>query len=466
LENNTRPVTQQLRHPLTWLLLVTALAYLNALVADFQFDDFNIIVDNSKVHSLAAWWQQMPGIRPLLKLSYTLNWISGLGTGGFHAVNLLLHLLNVALLWRLSALFPHPATWTGEAVGRARLLVTLLFALHPIQTEAVTYISGRSMLLMASFGLAALLCWLEADHHRRPITWRVSALLLFVAAILSKEVAVVLPLALLLLPGKRPTQTPLLALFVMAALVLLFFLFGYQRLLTMPLPRGLAANLISEANALYYLLGQLLRPHALNIDPDLPELAGWSLLSTIQIAGILGVTLLAWMQRKSRTWFIFGIGWFLLMLLPTHTLIPRMDLASERHLYLSAIGLYWLAALGLVALLARVPGMPATGAALIALLAVSGAALTTSRNQDYRDEVSLWRATVRLSPGKARVWNNLGYAHALTGQTPAARAAFQRALAIDPRHVRSLANLRELDAGRLRPVAAISHLKTGTRHEP
>jgi protein O-mannosyl-transferase len=440
-----------------WLLAATTLAYLNGLNAGFQFDDFNIIVDNSRVHSLAAWWQSMPGIRPLLKLSYTLNWISDFGTEGFHAVNLLLHLLNVALLWRLSAFFPRPDTWTGEAVGRARLLVTLLFALHPIQTESVTYISGRSMLLMSSFGLAALLCWLEADHRRRPMTWRVSALLLFAAAILSKEVAVVLPLALLLLPGKRPSQTPLLALFVVVALMLLFFLFGYQRLLTMPLPRGLAANLISEANALYYLLGQLVRPHALNIDPDLPELAGWSMLSAIQITGIVGVTLLAWMQRKKRTWFIFGIGWFLLMLLPTHTLIPRMDLASERHLYLSAIGLYWLAALGLVALLARLPGIPAmTGAALIALLAVSGAAFTASRNQDYRDEVSLWRATVLLSPAKARVWNNLGYAYALAGQTPAARAAFQRALEINPRHARSLANLRDLDSGRLQPVTAIS----------
>jgi tetratricopeptide (TPR) repeat protein len=440
-----------------WLLAATALAYLNALIAGFQFDDFNIIVDNARVHSLAAWWQSMPGIRPLLKLSYTLNWISDFGAGGFHAVNLLLHLLNVALLWRLSAFFPRPATWTGEAVGRARLLATLLFALHPIQTEAVTYISGRSMLLMTSFGLAALLCWLEADQRRHPAIWRVSALLLFAAAILSKEVAVVLPLALLLLPGKRPAQMPLLALFVVAALVLLFFLFGYQRLLTMPLPRGLAANLISEANALYYLLGQLLRPHALNIDPDLPELTDWSVLSSIQIASILGVMLLAWMQRQKRSWFIFGIGWFLLMLLPTHTLIPRMDLASERHLYLSAMGLYWLAALGLVALLARLPGFPAiNGGVLITLLTVSGAAFTASRNQDYQNEVSLWRATVRLSPAKARVWNNLGYAHALAGQAPAARAAFQRALAIDPRHVRSLANLRDLDAGRLQPVAAIS----------
>jgi len=443
-------MTKRLRHPLAWLLVATALAYLNALVAGFQFDDFNIIVDNSQVHSLAAWWQQMPGIRPLLKLSYTLNWISGFGAPGFHAVNLLLHLINVALLWRLSRFFPHPDQWPDTGIWRARLLLTLLFALHPIQTESVTYISGRSMLLMTSFGLAALLIWLEAGQHLRPAIWRILALLLFAAAILSKEVAVVLPLTLLLLPAtKRQSQASLLALFVTAALLLLFFLFGYQRLLTQPLPRGLAANLASEANALYYLLGQLCQPHALNIDPDLPELQAWTLLLVAQVCGIAGAVIVAWTQRRLRPWLSFGIGWFLLLLLPTHSLIPRHDLASERHLYLSAIGLFWLAGLGLTGLLTRVPA--SVGAALVALLALTGATFTASRNQDYRDEVSLWQATVRLSPKKARVWNNLGYAHALAGQGVEARAAFQQALSLDPSHARSLANLRDLDSGRLGP---------------
>lgn len=462
MENNTGPAPWPLRRPLAWLLPVTVLAYLNALTAGFQFDDFNIIVDNPQVHSLAAWWQQMPGIRPLLKLSYTLNWGSGFGAPGFHAVNLLLHLLNVALLWHLSAFFPLPAESKRSLF--ARLLATLLFALHPIQTEAVTYVSGRSMLLMASFGLAALWCWLAAGQRAQPSVWRALAWLLFAAAILSKEVAVVLPLALLLLPGNAPRQRALLALFVTAALLALFFLFGYQRLLTTPLPRGLLANLASETNALYYLLGQLWRPHALNIDPDLPELAAWSRLLAAQTAGLAGVAILAWTQRRQRPWLSFGIGWFLLLLLPTHSLIPRPDLASERHLYLSGIGLFWLAGLALAA--ARLPRLSglynSAGAALIALLTLTGAAFTANRNQDYRDEVSLWRATARLSPHKARVWNNLGYAHALAGQAQPARAAFRQALALDSGHARSLANLRDLDAGRLGPAAPISTTQPGS----
>lgn len=134
----------QLR-PLAVLLPAVALAYANALVAGFQFDDFNIIVDNPAVHTLSAWWAGMPGIRPLLKLSYTLNWLADPHPIGFHAVNVLLHLLNVALVWRLTAHLPgRDGHEHGPERLRARVLTTLLFALHPIQTEAVTYVSGRS----------------------------------------------------------------------------------------------------------------------------------------------------------------------------------------------------------------------------------------------------------------------------------------------------------------------------------
>ncbi len=439
-------------YPPGWLVLLTALAYFNALTASFQFDDYNIIVDNPSVHSLTAWWQHALGIRPLLKLSYTLNWISGLGSEGFHAVNLLLHLVNVVLLWHLSAYFPRPGAWNAEHCRHARLLATLIFAMHPIQTEAVTYISGRSMVLMACFGLGALLCWMEAERHPRPAPWRLAALVLFAAAVLSKEVAVVLPLSLFLLRQQKPAsgrQGLMWILIVIAALALLFFVLGYQRLLVTP-PRGLFANLASETNALFYLLGQLFRPHALNIDPDLPELSAWSILLAAQLSLLGSIFLLAWLERGRRPWLTYGIGWFVLLLLPTHSLIPRLDLASERHLYMSGIGLFWLAGLGLTALFAPSPTHRRVTAinGLVAVLAITGVILTASRNRDYLDEVSLWQATIRLSPNKARVWNNLGYAHALAGQFGEARAALLHALSLDPAHARARANLRSLETGR------------------
>jgi tetratricopeptide (TPR) repeat protein len=424
-----------------WLLAATTLAYLDALLGAFQFDDYNIIVDNPNVHSLAAWWQQALTLRPLLKLGYALNWSSGLGAFGFHVANLLLHLANVALLWRLSAHFPRAPDWSPDRVRHARLLLLLLFALHPIQSEAVTYVSGRSMSQMALFALAGLLLWLEAGTHARPWLWRGAALICFTAAVLSKEVALVAPLLLFLFPGYSARRdAPWLAAFLLAAMLLLFLAFGYQRLLSEPLARGLGANLASELNAVFYLLGQLLRPHALNIDPYLPELRGFSPLLGLQLSLLASALLLAWWRRRRQPWIAFGLTWFLLLLLPTHSLIPRLDLASERHLYLAAIGIDWMAAIALAGLL---PAPARSG--LVMTLALAGIGFTAARNLDYRDEISLWQATVMESPGKARAWNNLGYAHKLAGQRQEARAAFVEALRRDPGYRRAKANLRELD---------------------
>ena len=432
-----------------WLPAAAALAYLNALEAAFQFDDYRIIVDNPKAHGLAAWWATMPGIRPLLKLSYALNWSVAPAAFGFHAVNVLLHLANVALVWRLTAHFPLPHGWDAGRGDRVRLVATLLFTLHPIQTEAVTYVSGRSMSLMGLFGLAALLAWLEAGQHRRPLAWRALSLVLFAAAVATKEVALVLPLALFLFrppgPAIRPIRPALALAGLLAGCLGLLWLLGYGYLLTTPPPRGLAANLASETHALVYLLGQLFRPHALNIDPDLPEFAGWTLVPALEAAVLAGLAVYAWHARRRHPWLFFGLAWWLLLLLPTHSLIPRADLASERHFYLTALGLYWIAGVALATVPALRPAPRWIG--LMAALTCAGMALTTLRNADYRDEVSLWRATAARSPSKARVWNNLGYAHVLAGQSEPARAAFLEALRLDPRHERAARNLLALERG-------------------
>lgn len=113
-------------------------------------------------------------------------------------------------------------------------------------------------------------------------------------------------------------------------------------------------------------------------------------------------------------------------------MLPRLDIANDRQLYLALIGP--------ALLLARTIGtrLPARAAAgLVSVLCVVLAAATVARNADYRNEISLWQATVEASPNKARAWNNLGYAHRLAGDADAARAAFVRALQIDPGFARA-----------------------------
>ncbi|MBI5331859.1 MAG: hypothetical protein HZB71_14760 [Betaproteobacteria bacterium] len=465
---NARPATPRYG----WIFAAVLLAYLNALPAAFQFDDYKVIVNNPAVHGFAAWAEGMPGIRPLLKLSYALNWEIATGPFGFHAVNVLLHLANVALVWRLTAWFPltspplskggqgapHTQVQVGvpltsppflkggqggfEGVEYARLITTLLFALHPIQTEAVTYITGRSISLMSLFGLGALLCWLAAPTRARPALWRAAALALFAAAVAVKEVAVALPLALLLLDRRLRASPALVAGLLLGLLALLWGL-GYAYLLHETPYRSLLANLASETNALFWLAGQLLQPWALNIDPDLPEYASFMGLPGLQAALLATALALAWRERVRRPWLGFGLLWTLLLLAPMYSLVPRLDLASERHLYLAGLGLYWI----IGAAMASLPLDSPRQAGLIVGLTLAGVLLTTQRNQDYRDEVNLWRATVQRSPNKDRAWNNLGYACALAGRADEARDAFLHTLRLNPQHPRAAANLRALERG-------------------
>ena len=187
--------------PLLLLAGALTLAYVNSFLGVFQFDDYNVVVNNAVVHSWAAWFADLPhGIRPLLKLTYTVNWTMGWGTFGFHLFNLAVHAGNTFLVYGVAVriLREQTATSPWPDTPIAALLTALLFAVHPVQTEAITYICGRSTSLMAFFTLAGFYAYQRGVEESRPSFIYVAGPILFVMAILSKEVAVTLPAALLL----------------------------------------------------------------------------------------------------------------------------------------------------------------------------------------------------------------------------------------------------------------------------
>jgi tetratricopeptide (TPR) repeat protein len=434
--------------PVPVLAGAVAAAYLNSFWGAFQFDDFNVIVGNGTVHTWQAFLSGLPrGIRPLLKLTYTLNWTSGLGLFGFHLVNGTLHAANAILLYRIAEEIG------GRSLsGFAALLAALLFAVHPVQTEAVTYISGRSVSLMAFFYLGSLLAYLRGRASNSRFLLYAASPALFLLAALSKEVALTLPFALALAEGARGVRAgwrkALAAQAVHWALLLFigfFFLAhsGYGRLLEACFDiRGATANLSTQLHGIPYLLSRLVLPHALNIDPDLPVFPGWTpallpgalLLLLLLAAGVYGY--------RKRALAGFGILWFFLHLVPTNSFIPRLDVANDRQLYLASWGLFLALAAG--ADLLREIGRRRWVAACAALLVAVLGGFTVSRNAVYRSEVALWEDTVRKSPGKARVHNNLGYAYERAGRLREARAAYLRALAIDPGHALARGNLEGL----------------------
>ena len=432
------------------LLLLALAAYGNSFHAAFQFDDYHVIIDNPDVHSLSAWWQHIVGIRPLLKLSYTLNWISGLGVSGYHAVNFIIHGSNTVLVYLLLKRFPA----TDESVARETAFVAaLLFAVLPVQTEAVTYVSGRSVSLMALFYLAALFAYAHGREQRANLLGRVASPVLFLAALLVKEIAATLPLALLLWEKVHDTPTPLALrraaphwLLLGMAMLLMLSLRDYAGLFAYGFSlRSSSDNLLTQVHAVSYLLTRLFALWGHNIDPDLPLFGHWQPLLLAELALLATILATGFAQLKRRPWLGFGILWLALHLLPTNSLLPRLDIANERQLYLAGIGPCLIGAHFFQQLAAYRPawrtGLHGALAAWLLLLV----AATLARNHDYRSEIALWEATVRQSPAKARPWNNLGYAYALSGDRDRARHAFQQAVRLKPEYDRALQNLEVLE---------------------
>jgi tetratricopeptide (TPR) repeat protein len=376
----------------------------------------------------------------LLKATYVANWVIGPGPVGFHVVNVALHALNALLVYMLlRRLLPSMDVREGAAASLA-FWIALLFALHPAQTEAVTYISGRSGSLMAAFYFAAILAHLQSR-------WLVSAILLL-GALMCKENAWTLPVALLLVealkpdfrwaPALRRIAPHLAVLVVLAAAVLLIP--AYWRLLGASLEtRSLGDNLLSQIDGQWYLITRPLLGLVLNIDPDVPVRTEWALDLARKGAVLVALVAIGVWQWRKRPWLGFGLLWFFVHLLATNSFLPRTDVANDRALYLALLGP---ATIVVVALHRALPARPALAA--VTVLAVVLGGHTVLRNSDYRTEIGLWEVTAIASPHKSRVWNNLGFVLHQAGETIRARYAYEVAIDLDPENYRAQVNLGSL----------------------
>ena len=436
-----------------WMVLVLAVlvAYANAFAGDFQFDDYQVIVDNPSVHSWGAWLstpgQGFLGIRPLLKLSYLLNWTSTWGAPGFHLVNFAIHLGTTGLVYQLVQMFLQEMrghTWP-QALP---LWSALLFAVHPVNTEAITYVSGRSSSLMTLLYLAALVVYASTRVNGSWVKQHLLVPALLLLALAVKETAVTLVLALWVWELSLGTPWRLVmqrqwSCWMMLVAGALFFLLNDNYLSHMRRSaeiNSLAGNLATQATAFSYLMRQWALPLWLNIDPDLPTRPGLS-GSVVHLLSMTAALGLAWALRRRRPWISFAALWTLAHLVPLYIFLPRLDVANDRQLYQAS----WPLAMALLAELS-IWLTPATFTRICVLLVTVLTGLTVARNHDYRSEIALWEATVKLSPNKARAHNNLGHAYQLAGQLADARREYTSALHLDPTHIRARHNLERLNS--------------------
>src|SRR5690606_39816287 len=173
--------------------VLVLLVWWPAMAGPFQFDDWWLVVANPATGGVGGWWQSLPGIRPLLKLSLALNAELAPAPWSYRAFNLAVHLGNAALVALLMARLLPVLAPAHPRPPLAALATALLFALHPATTEAVSYVSGRSISLMALpyLGALALIAGAPRDGRRADL----AAALLFALALAVRETAVTLPAA-------------------------------------------------------------------------------------------------------------------------------------------------------------------------------------------------------------------------------------------------------------------------------
>ena len=453
------------------LAVLVLVAYWNSLGASFHFDD-RVLFNDSHVAGPGFGWKlfRLEQTRPLTYWTFHLNFLAGgMNPRGYHVVNVILHAANVVLmLWIARHHLPRlPA-----------FLAAGLFAVHPLQTEAVTYVFARSSLLATFFALLSFVLFLRGRY-----AFSAGA---FTLSLLAKEETVALPAFFLLydylfvakgkwcgIPAGRfgpvaQRKWYYVGLALCSALAAARLFYVLDRL---PDPRvgfrvrgvGVLSYALTQSRVVWHYLRLVVLPTGQNLDYDfrlstsLLNPAG-TLVAVVALAVALGALvalLLRGLRRDgiSHAPAFWALGFFLL-LAPSSSVVPQVDLIFEHRTYLPmaslVVGLAWLAGRGLD----RIPG-PGMRISLVAALIGICAVATMARNEVWANELSLWRDVVRKSPNKGRPYRGLADALVKQNQLRDAHEALERGLELDPNDPGLHTDLGVLLARERNPEAAL-----------
>ncbi len=428
------------------------LLYANTFVNRMFWDDNDFILNNAFVHdwnSISKYFSEnvIAGAgfvsnywRPVLLGVFSIEYhLWGAHPFGYHLVNLLIHLADSILVFFLfNNLFRR---------YKLALFTALIFLIHPLQTEAVTYVNSLGDSLSVFFMLIGLNNYLDfsQNNDRTSFWWSVAC---YPLALMSKETAIIYPGLLAMiefyhLPDLNfKTRMRNILRFIwptvsIAALYLLlratvlnfqntFNLYNQDNLFT----SHVSVRIFSFFQTLATYFGLLFYPHNLHMERSLPLTASFTSLPVLVGCGLfvmlLALIVFCW---KKQSVVSFGLLWFLAGLAPTsNILVPINGLLYEHWLYLPMIGL-WLAVVGFL-LSKRSAWLPflIVISAWLVFLSVT----TIVRNRQWHDPIRFYNQTLTYAPTSYRVLNNLGMAYDDNNQHAEAISTYQRAIQIDP----------------------------------
>ncbi|MCI5115003.1 MAG: tetratricopeptide repeat protein [Candidatus Electrothrix sp. AW1] len=448
---------KKITHVILLITLLILLAYSNTFQSSWQFDDEPNILLNTNLHISELTFEQINRAmrahpsspednklyRPLPCLSFGLNWYLGKdNVFGYHLVNIALHILTASLLFLTLRLLLHiyyRKKKNLQLIYTAALLSTFFWALAPIQTQAVTYIVQRMASMAAMFGIAAIYAYLRgrnADNGKQKIFWFFLCLLLFFAALGSKENAFLLLPSLMLIEfaffRHHITKKQRISLIISVSFILIAaalfvryglghspsFLAGYDtRSFTF------TERILTEPRILLMYLSQIFLPladrlsfeHELILSTSL--FSPWTTLPAIAIIlSLIGGSLVF---LKKHPPICFPILFYFLNHAIESTIFP-LELVFEHRNYLPSLFLFLPFGVLIARILYGIPCKPTcykitTATCTTLFLFISGQA-TYTRNMAWATEGTLWTDAIKKAPNSARAARYLGKWYQQLGQ--------------------------------------------------
>lgn len=443
------------------IIILSLSVYFNTFQAPFHFDDELAIVSNENIKTLEGVNKNRFIARYVLFFSFYINYlIGGNNVVGYHIVNLLLHISVSILIYLIADLtLRHSEPLKYPSLKNIPFVSALIFSVHPIHTESITYIISRSSILATFFYLLSLYLFVKGyivNRGKYMVFKRglfyLSSIAAFILAVGTKEDTVTLPIIALLylfcflFKGRGISEflneyrtyilTPIV--FLIAYMLYRFYLFGFG------MPATMSRDILKYITPWYYFLTEIkviifyylrlfLIPVNLSVDPDI-AMSTLPYESPVMLSIIVIILLLL---LSYRIYFVsrllsFSILWFLITLTPTSSIVPLLDFAAEHRLYLPAVGL----SICYASLVNRINVSVVRNFVIFFVILLFSFG-TVKRNIIWKDPIGLWEDAVKKSPYKARVYYNLGIEYAQDKQFEKALIEFKRSAKILPNHLLS-----------------------------
>ncbi len=434
------------------IILAGIVSYSNSFTVPFQFDDYVNFVNQQSNHDLSHFGNLTTWIhatnRPLSNFSLALNYhFNGFETNNYHVINLLFHVLTglvlFLLIFQLTNFF-----MKDDKTSRSwfAFLVSLVFVLHPIQTQAVTYIVQRMSVMAALFYLLSIYLYGEGriKHIDMGISKKTCLLyalsfISFILALESKENAATLPVVLLLYEIcfiRDKQNKPFLKYIISFGAILVLIgtaivISGHIPKQTDLITRG--QYFLTQIRVIVQYLKLLVLPIGLNIDHDVKLSSSFFALPVIISTIILLVLLdMSYHLYKKHRIISFAILWFFITLAVESSIIPISDVMVEHRLYLPLVGF----AIALVYAAKYILGKNHQSYYQygILLIVILYGGLTIHRNHIWQSEEGLWTDTISKSPNKARPHRMLADVYLKQERFSDARQEYKKAIQIEPKN--------------------------------